>query len=435
MRNPLCSLIWAASVSCACALDGASAQSGTVPVGPRAFGAYPSVAQMTEQGRLIFMDAGLSASGRLACAACHDPAHHFAPGDLRATQSGGADLTHPGGRAVPSLQYLQLSIPFTEHFIDDDDGHGIDAGPTGGLTWDARVDSPHAQALLPLFDANEMANRDARELAARLARAPYAGAFREAFSAPGGDVFENPDQVVRWITAALEVYQQSAADFYPFTSKFDAFLRRQTSLSDAELRGLALFNNPNKGNCASCHPSTLRASGAFPLFSDAGSIALGVPRNRQIAANRDPHYFDLGLCGPLRHDLASHPEYCGRFKTPSLRNVATRLRFFHNGALRSLRSVVEFYATRDTDPGRWYGRRNGHALRYDDLPTRYQENVNKEAPFAPLPGGRARLNAHEIDDIVVFLQTLTDGWVAGQDTASASDKGAARVARHARRPG
>ena len=76
-----------------------------------------------------------------------------------------------------------------------------------------------------------------------------------------------------------------------------------------------------------------------------------MPRNREIPANADPHYFDLGVCGPLRTDLAGHGEYCGRFLTPTLRNVALRQTFFHNGAVHTLREAIEFYVERDTDPG------------------------------------------------------------------------------------
>ena len=203
---------------------------------------------------------------------------------------------------------------------------------------------------------------------------------------------------------------QTSPDFHPFDSKFDAWLRDEATLSPAEARGMALFNDMKKGNCASCHPSTRKAStNRPPIFTDFGFVALGVPRNAELPANRDPKFNDLGLCGPLRTDLASHPEYCGMFRTPSLRNVALRKRFFHNGAIRTLRDAVAFYATRDTDPARWYPTSRGKPG-YDDLPEKYWANVSHEVPFEPMPSGRPRLNEREIDDIVAFLNTLTDGW-------------------------
>ena len=287
-----------------------------------------------------------------------------------------------------------------------------DEGPTGGRTWDGRVNSGHAQALMPLFDPNEMANSNKEEVVARLARADYVDAFRHAVSAPGEDVMADPEEVVTWMTVALATFEQSAADFHPFTSKYDAYLRDELELSAAEQRGLTLFTDMKKGNCASCHPGSHKSpQNHFPIFTDFGHVALAVPRNRALPANRDAGFRDLGLCGPLRTDLKDRPEYCGLFRTPSLRNVALRKNFFHNGALHSLRDAVAFYATRDITPARWYGRdADGQPRRYDDLPQAYWKNVNDDVPFKPKADGRPRLNDREIDDIVAFLGTLTDGY-------------------------
>ena len=128
------------------------------------------------------------------------------------------------------------------------------------------------------------------------------------------------------------------------------------------------------------------------------------PRNRATPANADPRFFDLGLCGPVRTDLSTHAEYCGLFRTPTLRNIALRQRFFHNGAIASLADAVRFYVERDTEPARWYGA----GQRYDDLPVKYHANLNTEPPFGGEPGGKPALNDAEIGDIVAFLKTLTD---------------------------
>ncbi len=412
MRKPTGAWLWAAALS---GLGFVQAHGDAEPrYGPRLYGPRPSVVQLTELGRQIFSDRSLSASGRLACASCHDPANAYGPpngGALQAVQRGGPVLDRPGTRAVPSLRYLVTTIPFTEHYIDDEDGHGVDGGPTGGLTWDGRVQSAHAQALIPLFAPNEMANESLQALAARVRQAPYAAAFRQAVSAPGQDVFDHPEQVVGWLGMALEVFQQDAAEFYPFSSKYDAFLRHRATLSAQEQRGLALFNDPGKGNCAACHISTVGAAGGMPVFTDLALVALGVPRNPDIPANGDPAYFDLGLCGPLRTDLRDHADYCGRFKTPTLRNVATRHVFFHNGVFHSLRQAVDFYAQRDTAPQRWYRRdAAGRVQPFDDLPEADRGNVNTEPPFGGVAGDAPRLNAREVDDLVAFLGTLTDGY-------------------------
>lgn len=395
--------------------------------GPRVFGGSPTVEQMSQLGRQIFFDPGLSRSGRLSCASCHDPAHAFGPPNALAVQLGGARMNLPGTRAAPTLRYLVTTIPFTGHFIDDEDGHGEDGGPTGALTWDGRVDTPHEQALIPLFARHEFGNAGPAALAARVKRAPYAREFEAAFSGPGERVFDDPRRVVSWLAAALEVFQQSAPDFYPYTSKYDAVLRRQATLTPAEARGLAVFNSPAKGNCASCHPSSIGSGGAFPRFTDSAYAALGVPRNRSLAANGKAGHYDLGLCANGRRGLADDADFCGRFKTPTLRNVATRQAFFHNGVLHSLREVLEFYAERDTQPERWYPKaRDGSVRRFDDLPARYRGNVNTAPPFGGKPGDEPPLNAADIEDLLAFLNTLTDGWEppsgAGSNKAAASPR-------------
>lgn len=204
---------------------------------------------------------------------------------------------------------------------------------------------------------------------------------------------------------SLEVFQQSPAEFYPYDSKYDAFLRHEVALSEQEARGLQLFEAQDRGNCIACHPSRVRG-GAFPAFTDFGYVALGVPRNPKIAANADAGFHDLGLCGPLRSDLKDKPEYCGRFRTPSLRNVAQRKVFFHNGIYSSLREAVEFYAKRDVQPQKFYPR----GKVFDDLPAAYRDNINTDPPFGRKPGAKPALNEAEIDDLIAFLGTLSDGY-------------------------
>jgi len=397
---------------------------GTELYHPLAYGDRPTVEDLQALGRQIFFDPSLSASGKQSCASCHDPRHAYGAPNRLPVQPGGPNLDRLGFRNTPSLTYLHSPVAFTEHFYESEPGNsnGDDEGPTGGRTWDGRVDTGHDQALMPLLDPNEMGNRDPRELLGHLTHAAYAARFKALLSAPGENVFDDPKASVAWMTVALEAFEGSAPDFHAFTSKYDAYLRDEVELSPAELRGLALFNDMKKGNCASCHTSSHKnPAGHLPLFTDFGYVALAVPRNAALPANRDPGFHDLGLCGPLRKDLATRPEYCGLFRTPSLRNVARKQSFFHNGAMHSLRDVVAFYATRDTDPAKWYGRdAAGKPLRYDDLPEAYWANVNADAPFKPLPGGRARLNAREIDDIVAFLGTLSDGYTAYKPRVAAS---------------
>ena len=374
----------------------------------------PNAAELTALGRAVFFDTALSASGRMSCASCHDPAHAYGPPDGRAVRLGGVGGKTPGVRAVPSLRYAQDALPFTEHYMETDGNDSADQGPAGGRGWDGRASSAHEQAALPLLSPFEMANGTVEAAIARLRASSSAGPFRDTF---GPHVLDDPALAWNGLLWSLEVFQQSPEDFYPYSSKYDAFLRGKAMLDAHEQRGLALFDDPAKGNCAVCHVSAIRR-GAFPQFTDHGFVALGVPRNASVPANRDPSYRDLGLCGPLRTDLADRREYCGLFKTPTLRNVATRKVFFHNGGFHDLDDVVAFYAERDTRPAKFYPRdRGGRVVKYDDLPATLSGNVNVEPPFGGTPGARPALSASERADVVAFLRTLTDGWQAPATSA------------------
>ena len=390
------------------------APTGTDRFFPMMYGDRPTVQQLADLGRALFGNPALSASGKLSCASCHDPKNAYGAANSFVAQFGGEHLDRVGFRNTPSLTYLHAPIPFTEHFYESEVTQGLDdQGPTGGRTWDGRVDGGAQQALMPLTDPNEMANPDLRAIASRVQHDPIAARFRDVVSAPGENVFDDPEATAQWVAVALATFEQTPSEFHPFTSKYDAWLRDQVDLTPREQHGLALFNDPKKGNCASCHPSSHKnPQSRLPIFTDFGFIALGAPRNPALPANRDPTFHDLGLCGPLRTDLSAHKEYCGAFRTPSLRNVALRKSFFHNGAIKSLRDAVAFYVTRDTDPARWYSRAaDGHIERYDDLPPPYQANLETGVPFKPFSDGRPRLNAAEIDDVVAFLRTLSDGYV------------------------
>ena len=371
-------------------LSACGAPSANVAAPAVAPAAQPSYQALDALGRALFSEKALSASGLMSCATCHDPAHAYGPPNGLSVQYGGKDGQQAGARAVPSLRYLQSNGPFSEHFRDNDGNDSEDAGPTGGFTWDGRADSLRAQAAIPLLAANEMANATKAELVERLAHSASGALFKQVF---GQHAFEDSERAFDQLTLALEVFQQNPTEFYPYSSKYDAVLRGQAELSAREQRGLAVFNDENRGNCASCHISQRTEGGAFPAFTDFGHIAVGVPRNHTLPANRNPAYYDLGLCGPARTDHSDRTDWCGLFRTPTLRNVASRQVFFHNGVFHDLRTALEFYASRDTNPKRWY-RKNaaGKTVKFDDLPAAYQDNINQEAPFGGLPGGRPTLS-------------------------------------------
>jgi cytochrome c peroxidase len=351
-------------------------------------------------GEKAFNDLSLSASGRQSCASCHSAVvGHAAPNAL-AAQLGGADLSLQGVRSSGSLRYLATNKAF--HF----DAEGT---PKGGFFWDGRADSLAIQAAGPLLRDIEMANPDKASVVRKIANATWVADFKSVY---GVDVLNDVDSAFDKLTQALQRYQLEDKVFQSFSSKYDAVLRKKATLSAPEARGLALFNDAAKGNCASCHTSEKSANGDHPLFTDFTYDNLGVPRNAEIAANSKPTYFDLGLCG--RVDLKARGDLCGAFKVPSLRNVALRPVFFHNGKFKTLKDALVFYVQRDTHPEKWYpANPDGSIKKFDDVPLKYRVNVNtKEVPYDRQPGDAPALNDAEIEDVIAFLKTLNDGWTA-----------------------
>jgi cytochrome c peroxidase len=360
------------------------------------------LSQEAELGKKIFIDPTLSASGKLSCATCHDPNHahaHAQTNDL-SVQFGGINLDVPGFRAVPSLRYLSFNPAFS---------FAKDGTPVGGLNRDGRAQTLAEQAQRPFLAPHEMANNTKADVIEHLKHASYAADFQKTF---GSSIFNTPDDAFDRILFSLQQYQKEDPIFHPFDSKYDLFLAGKVQLTDSELRGLALFNNSSKGNCLACHPSAKTTDGASPLFTDFSFDNLGVPRNLAIPATTNAAYYDLGLGGPDRTDLSNRTDLYGAFKVPSLRNVATRKVFFHNGHFKSLRDVLHFYVQRDTNPEKWYPiNSNGIPEKFNDLLPNYRINVNSsEVPYNKTPGMAPALSEGEIDDVINFLGTLTDGY-------------------------
>ena len=352
-------------------------------------------------GDAIFHDPSLSSSGRMACATCHDAAHAFAGADDLAVPLGGPALATPGLRNAPSLKYLAWNPAFS---------FDAEGAPVGGMDRDGRAAGFADQARGPLLAPFEMGNASSDEVVAKMKRADYAGEFSRLF---GAKAFDDAAQALESALLAVQQFErEDTATFAPFSSKYDAWLAGEADLSEQEARGLHLFEDPQKGNCSACHPSRRAADGTPPLFTDFTYDNVGVPRNPEIPANADPKYYDLGLCGSLRTDLSDRHDLCGLFKVPTLRNIALTAPYFHNGRFRTLRETVEFYVRRDTNPEEWYPTgADGAVRKYDDLPPEYARNVNTdEAPYDRHPGDPPALSASEIDDVVAFLQTLTDDY-------------------------
>jgi cytochrome c peroxidase len=435
----------AAALTAAFALATALAACGgrNAPTEATAAASARSLSLAAQVGEKMFVDTSLSGSGQLACASCHDPKSAHAPSNDLAVQAGGADLKAHGTRAVPSLRYKEVTPPYAD-LLDNPDGISV-PGPGGGFGWDGRAPTLAAQAQMPLLATNEMANADAAAVVAKLEAGPYAELFRQAF---GAGVFDDTTTAFTKAGLALQAYQLEDRSFHPYSSKYDLYAANKLggTLTPAEVRGFKVFADPKVGNCASCHYQGAGLNGSSALFTDFSYEAIGVPRNTAIPENADPAYADIGLCGPLRsdHAPAAGNTFCGMVKAPTLRNVATRHAFFHNGVMHSLEQVIRFYNTRDTWPEIWYptvgGKprarpdaafptyglvttqyTGGKVKKFDDLPPQFVANIDTQMP---LDGRQAHsappMSEQNVADLICFLNTLTDGY---QPPASAPTTG------------
>jgi cytochrome c peroxidase len=409
--------------------------------------APPALSAAAQLGEKIFEDATLSVSGRQSCSSCHVAAYAFAadesstgPDHGSPVPLGGPDMDLPGFRNAPSLMYASFAPTF---FFD------ADGGPNGGFFRDGRAATLADQAIAPFTTPFEMANADAAEVIDKLKARPYLADFTALF---GSDVLNDPPTALQRMGQAIAAYETESAEFHPFSSKYDYWQKGQATLTPQELRGLGLFNDPTKGNCAACHPSTSADGITPPLFTDFSFDNLGVPRNANIPQNNPGgapdytpinsddgvhSYYDLGICGPLRDNGTQNLSgICGQFKVPTLRNIAVTAPYFHNGQFATLEKAIDFYVRRDTNPEVFYpAATDGSVTKFDDLPglyggnfvvnitgpgsdAGYIGNVNTgEIPYNRSLGGEPALNPSEINDLIVFLCTLTDGYDPKNPTA------------------
>lgn len=422
-----------------------SACGSSVSPAPATADAMPSAA--AQLGEKIFKDTALSVSGRQSCATCHVAAYAFAadptangPDHGSPVPLGGSDMEQPGFRNAPSLMYGS----FAPAFHLDSDGN-----PNGGFFRDGRAATLADQAVDPFTTFFEMANADAAAVIAKLKTRPYLSDFTALY---GSDVLSLPQTALQRMGQALAAYETEDTDFHPFSSKFDYWQKGQATFSAQELNGMALFNNPAKGNCAACHPGRSGDGIAPPMFTDFSFDNLGLPRNARIPANHPSiapayttldstdgvqTYYDLGICGPLRSSPGQNLSgICGQFKVPTLRNIAVTAPYFHNGQFATLQDAIGFYVRRDTHPDEFYPTAAGGSVtKFDDLPglyggqfvvnintpgsdAGYVGNVNTlEIPYNRLMGDRPALSAAEINLLIVFLCTLTDGYDPAHPTA------------------
>ena len=322
----------------------------------------PPVASL---GRKIFMDTSLSEPKGQACISCHRPEAAFA--DARAV-SPGAVKGREGRRNAPSLMYSALipALQFEDTY--DEDGE-LEYILEGGLFLDGRAQNQFEQVRMPFFDPNEMNLADDAALAGKLRKSEYAGEMKTLV---GEDTWKDDAMLNEEAYRALVEFLREPM-FRPFDAPIDDFWAgNRKALTVSQQRGLDVFET--SGACSKCH---LVGVSVWPnaLLSDFGYDNIGAPGG----SPKDP---GLGGETGLKDEL-------GQFRVPSLRNVALTAPYLHNGSIKTLREVIEFYNKKDLEKDRWGA-------------TDYPETVNHEDL------GDLKLSDQEVDDLVALMDAFTD---------------------------
>jgi cytochrome c peroxidase len=326
-------------------------------------------------GEEIFNDTNLSNPIGQSCASCHSPEKGFSDPQNRAISEGAVKSIF-GNRNAPSLAYNVFSP--SRYY------NSVDETFVGGLFLDGRSPNLQEQFIHPMLNPLEMNNNSTSQIATKIKQASY---YSKIVNLYGNSIFES--DILLYVADALSQFQTSEK-VNPFTSKYDYYLQGRATLSLEEKKGLALFQG--KALCSQCHVTEPDPIQRKVLFTDFTYDNIGVPKNKtnpfytQTANNMGANYIDLGIGA-----IVSQSSNNGKFRVPTLRNIAVTAPYFHNGSLNSLEKVVHFYNTRDLNTGGF------------DAPE-VSENVNKDEL------GNLKLSDEEEQNLVAFLKTLTDDY-------------------------
>lgn len=339
-------------------------------------GSPPDPGLKVELGKLIFEDTRLSAEGNQSCASCHDASAGFADPPPAAitgklpSVSDGSVAGQSGTRNAPSSAYAGFAPVF---------GKTMFAGTevfVGGQFLDGRRDTLEEQAKDPFLNPVEMANANKLEVVNKIRTASYADKFTTVF---GASIFDNTDNAYDKVAVAIAAFERSA-EMNKFNSKFDCYLQDKEAypLTTSEQAGLDTFNGPI-ARCSECHTSEAQPPSGKVLFTNFMYFNIGVPRNDAIPG------LDRGLGD--RGDITNASEENGKFKTPSLRNVAITAPYMHNGVFDTLEDVMVFYNNLE------------HVAA--DPPPEFSSNIASEVDI--------EISVEDESNIIAFMKTLTDG--------------------------
>jgi len=294
--------------------------------------ANPASSDLAELGRALFFDARLSATGNQSCSSCHDPTRAFS--DARDNGVGGAaslgdDGMALGDRNAPSLTYVSTTPDFHRN---------VDGEYVGGFFVDGRAATMIEQAQEPILNPIEMALPDADAVHRSVRAIPgYVAAFEELI---GPSSLDSPEQVLASVATAIAAFENTT-EFSPFDSRYDRYLRGELELGKEEELGRILFFS-ELINCNRCHLLDRREHRPKEVFTNFLYHNIGVPINPDVRRKNGlgEDHVDTGL---LQNPHVNDAAQSGRFRVPSLRNVAVTGPYMHNGVFQELETAIIFY--------------------------------------------------------------------------------------------
>lgn len=349
----------------------------------------PDPEELANLGRALFFDINLSANRTQSCSTCHNPERAFIDdrdNGVSGAFSLGDDGHSLGDRNSPTATYASL-IP---DFHRDENGEFI-----GGYFHDGRAISIVEQAGQPFLNPIEMGMADAAAVVDRVGENPaYVEALQKLY---GEAVFSDPESAFRAITKSLVAYENTG-QFAPFDSKYDRYLRGEYKMSAEEKLGRMLFFS-DQVNCSSCHLLSKLDISRRETFSNHQYHNIGVPSNT-VAREKNgvpASHRDLGL---LENPAVNDPVHAGKFRVPSLRNVAITGPYMHNGVFQNLSTAILFYGKYTlSDEQSQTNPETGEAWGEAEVP----ETVNLDLLREGQP-----LNKDRAAALLAFLKILTD---------------------------
>ena len=351
------------------------------------------IAEVTQAtlGQQLYFDTNLSKDKTQSCATCHNPAHAFIDdrdSGVAGAASLGDDGKSIGDRNAPTAAYAMFSPNFSRQ------QNGI---YQGGQFHDGRETDLAGQAGGPPTNPGEMAMPDKATTVARIMEnKSYVTQFKTLY---GDDIFKHSDRAYIAMAESIASFEKTEL-FSPFDSKYDRHLRGEYKMTPQEDLGMTLFFSQQFTNCNICHQlNKMPASDKNETFSNYEYHNIGVPINTALrkANGKGADFIDHGL---LDNPNMTDPKQDGKFKVPTLRNVAVTAPYMHNGVFKDLKTVVLFY-------DKYNSKSKKRQINPETQQAWKAPEVAENISLKELETGPA-LKMKRIDALVAFLETLTD---------------------------